>query len=101
MREIDTMAKGILDKDRLTPKLAADLCGVHRNTIHRWHRDGRRGIKLPFVWIGGKPYILRADLEWFIAALSDPRPADGAADDDDAGDRARVVRRWGRRRRGE
>lgn len=83
----------LLNAERMTLGDVAKELGVHRNTIHRWRRAGIRGVKLPFVIVGGKQYILRDDLERFVAALSDDRdpPAIDADDSDDRAQRANAA----------
>lgn len=78
----------LLHAERISLGNVAKELGVHRNTIHRWRRVGIRGVKLPFVMVGGTPFILRDDLERFIAALSDDRDPP-AIDADEASDRER------------
>ena len=78
----------ILDGKRLTLKEAAELCGVHVNTIHRWRRVGHRGRKLRLIRLGGRTFVREADLEEFAAALSDPPAAETARERDERSRRA-------------
>ena len=49
----------------LTPTQAADVLGVHVDTLKRWAREGKVvGVRLP----GGHWKFTRADLDTFIAA---------------------------------
>lgn len=71
----------LLDPERITLTKAASLLGVHVSTVHRWRSPGVRGHKLRCVRLGGKTFVTPAELERFIAALSDPAPATEAAAD--------------------
>ena len=71
----------ILDADRLTLHEACEECEISRATIHRWQRIGIRGRKLRFVRIGWRSYVLRDELERFIASMSDPAPEPEQSDD--------------------
>ncbi|MGC1274886.1 MAG: helix-turn-helix domain-containing protein [Planctomycetaceae bacterium] len=66
------MPSSLLDAPRLSLTEAARSLGVHVSTLHRWRLKGLRGRKLRFVRCGAKSYILRDELEQFIAAMSDP-----------------------------
>ena len=46
---------------------------VHISTVWRWAQRGCRGPRLRLVRAGGT-FVLRADLERFLAAINDPRP---------------------------
>lgn len=75
-------AVSILDADgRLSIAAAARMLSIHVSTLHRWRLKGVGGEKLRFVKVGGRSYILLAELEAFIARLSDP-PSKQSADAD-------------------
>ncbi len=52
---------------KLTLGEVADLVGVDLSTVWRWCLRGVRGRKLPSKRIGGRRYVLPADLEAFLA----------------------------------
>jgi hypothetical protein len=60
----------------LGPDARLSLCNVARTlgvspkSVARWARIGVRGVILPTVRIGGRVYILRADLDEFLAATN-------------------------------
>ena len=73
--------KGLLDVPRLA---IADVCrelGVSRCTVDRWCVHGLRGHRLRRVRIGGRVFVLRDDLDRWIADMSDP-PTRETRDDD-------------------
>ncbi|MBA3312627.1 MAG: helix-turn-helix domain-containing protein [Planctomycetota bacterium] len=78
------MSNSIIDAERLSLSKAARTLGVHVSTLHRWRLNGVRGHRLRVVRIGGRSYVLRDELERFVAALSDPPtpPTPKAADAD-------------------
>lgn len=63
------MLKPIADQDRLHP-IGAAFEAITGNrpsppTIWRWKLEGCKGIRLPFVQVGGKPMIsIRAAQQW-------------------------------------
>jgi excisionase family DNA binding protein len=71
----------LLDAPRLSITQAARKLGVSLATLHRWRQRGIRGQRLRFVRIGNKSFVLRDELERFLAGCSDP-PADDGRDDD-------------------
>ncbi len=66
------MSNSIIDAERLSLSKAARTLGVHVSTLHRWRLNGVRGHRLRVVRIGGRSYVLKDELERFVAALSDP-----------------------------
>lgn len=58
----------ILNSERYTLKQVAKDLNVHIASIWRWVLHGVRGHKLPTILIGGRRYVLRQDLEAFLAA---------------------------------
>ena len=72
----------LLDAERLSLKQPASLLGgVSLATLHRWNSKGTRGRKLPFFRIGWRTYILRDELERFVAGMSDPATQPNRSDD--------------------
>ena len=74
-----------LNEPRLSLKQVAKLLDKNISTIHRWRLRGARGRKLPTFLIGGRRYVLREELEAFIAeddsassndASESPKPQD-------------------------
>lgn len=65
------MPKSLLDAERLSLKDAARRVGVSIPTIWRWCLNGVAGRKLPSVQIGGRRFVLVADLEAFLLAGRD------------------------------
>ncbi|WP_166831539.1 helix-turn-helix domain-containing protein [Thalassoroseus pseudoceratinae] len=67
-----------LQAERLTLNAVARLCGVHLATVWRWCLKGVDGRVLPSKKIGGRRYVLRDELDRFIAAQnqSDDSPAE-------------------------
>ncbi|MGA2439589.1 MAG: helix-turn-helix domain-containing protein [Tepidisphaeraceae bacterium] len=60
---------------------AAKLVGVHIATMWRWYLHGVRGHKLPARLVGGRRYVLAADLDAFLNAIdSGPRARDATVD---------------------
>lgn len=51
---------------RLSLSAAAKLVGVHVRTVWRWALHGVKGHILPTKLIGGRRFVLRADLEAFL-----------------------------------
>jgi hypothetical protein len=49
---------------------AARMLGVSPKSIARWARVGVRGVVLPTVRIGGRVFVLNADLDAFIVATN-------------------------------
>ncbi len=82
----------LLNGERINIAEAAERCGVHRNTIHRWNRVGHRGHKLRLIRLGGRTYVRIADLERFIEALSDPPSREET--EADATRRASIADAW-------
>jgi excisionase family DNA binding protein len=70
------MRTEILDSERLTLKHVADLLGVHVATIWRWSLRGVRHRKLRTVFVGGRRFVLKSDLDAFL------RGDDSEADSD-------------------
>ena len=61
------MPQNLLDSLRLSVNHAARRVGVHPSTLWRWILTGTRNRKLPSVAVGGRRYVLVADLEAFLA----------------------------------
>ena len=61
------MRDSILDAERLSLKAAAERLGVHVTTVWRWATDGVSGRKLPTIRVGGQRFVMRADLDTFLA----------------------------------
>lgn len=57
----------LLDEDRLSIANAARLVRVHTATVWRWVLNGVKGRKLRSVQIGGRRFVLRRDLDAFLA----------------------------------
>lgn len=53
--------------ERLSLSEVAKDVGVHVATVWRWVLSGVRGRKLRSVHVGGRRYVLRADLDAFLA----------------------------------
>jgi hypothetical protein len=49
---------------------AARMLGVTPKSIARWARVGVRGVILPTVRVGGRVFVLNADLDAFLAAIN-------------------------------
>jgi hypothetical protein len=60
-----------LNTERLTMAQAARLLKVHRATTWRWALRGARGRRLRTVLIGGRRWVLKADLLEFLNADGD------------------------------
>ena len=56
----------VLDAKRFTLNAVADRLGVHLTTVWRWTLDGVRGRRLKTILIGGRRYVLEADLLTFL-----------------------------------
>jgi hypothetical protein len=54
------------ESERLALPQVAKLLKVHVATVWRWVLTGVRGKKLSTMMIGGRRYVLRADLETFL-----------------------------------
>jgi Protein of unknown function (DUF1580) len=66
----------IIDSPRYSLSKVAQAANVHVGTVWRWSLHGVRGRKLPTLLIGGRRYVLAADLEAFLAGGGEPaRPA--------------------------
>ena len=61
------MRDSILDAERLSLKAAAERLGVHVTTVWRWATDGVNGRKLPTIRVGGRRFVMRTDLDTFLA----------------------------------
>lgn len=72
----------------LTPaEVAAKLPGnVHRATVLRWIAEGCRGVKLETILVGGRQFVLPAQLEEFLDRLNADRRLPARADDDRVAD---------------
>ncbi len=55
---------------RLSLSKAARLLGVSPKSVARWSRVGVRGVILQTVKIGGRVYVLNADLDEFLATTN-------------------------------
>jgi len=64
-----------LKAERLTFRQAAGRVNVHVATIWRWTLTGVKGRKLPTFLIGGRRFILSADLDAFLAGSQEQTPA--------------------------
>lgn len=61
----------ILSDARLTMAETARACGgVAVSTVWRWTLKGVRGVRLRTVHLGGRRYVLRSDLDAFLAAIN-------------------------------
>ena len=78
--------QSIIDAPRLTISQVARKFGVHISAVYRWQQRGVNGERLRFTRVGGRSYVLAAELERWIAARSDPPPAAQAA-----ADRANII----------
>jgi hypothetical protein len=55
---------------RVSLSKAARMLGVSPKSIARWARVGVRGVILPTVRVGGRVFVLNADLDAFLAAIN-------------------------------
>ena len=53
--------------------------GVHTSSVWRWKLRGSGGRKLRTFLVGGRRYVLIADLEAFLAAGHEPHDRDAMA----------------------
>src|SRR3954451_16053781 len=67
------MVQSLSSESRLWLSQAAQELDVSVSTLYRWRLQGVRGHKLPTILIGGRRAVLRADLDEFLARLSQPR----------------------------
>ncbi len=68
------MTSALLDSPRLSINEAARRLGVHTSSLWRWILTGTRGRKLRTFLVGGRRYVLVADLEAFLASgLTSPQ----------------------------
>lgn len=68
--------ESVLSGTRLSMSETARACGgVAVSTVWRWTLKGVRGVRLRSVHLGGRRFVLRSDLEAFLAAVN------GEADD--------------------
>ena len=81
------MTSALLDSPRLSINEAARRLGVHPSSLWRWILTGTRGRKLRTFLVGGRRYILVADLEAFLAAGQEPLDREAKASSPNA-DRA-------------
>ena len=81
------MTSALLDSPRLSINEAARRLGVHPSSLWRWILTGARGRKLRTFLVGGRRYILVADLEAFLAAGQEPLDREAKASSPNA-DRA-------------
>jgi hypothetical protein len=58
---------GILDAERFPLSEVARRLNVHVATCWRWARVGVRGRTLPTFLVGGRRFVLKRDLETFLA----------------------------------
>lgn len=61
------MSSEIFDSERYPLKQVALKLKVHIATIWRWVLHGVRGQRLPTILVGGRRYVLKSDLEAFLA----------------------------------
>jgi len=80
-----------LHEPRLSIAEAARLLSVHSGSIWRWILRGVHGRKLPSVMVGGRRYILQADLEAFIAPDSSSDAFTGRGSANQAENAGRVL----------
>jgi len=57
--------------ERYTFKQVAKLVGVNLATVWRWTLHGVRGRKLRSIHVGGRRFVLAADLEEFLNPPAD------------------------------
>jgi len=74
------MRASILDAERLSFSAAARRLDVHVSTVWRWATTGVRGRVLPTIEVGGRRFILVADLEQFICPTVASAGSQAAAD---------------------
>lgn len=60
------MLKTVLDAPRLSLTKAAQRLNKNVATVWRWAAHGVRGRKLRTILVGGRRYVLIADLEEFL-----------------------------------
>ena len=65
----------LLQQERYTFKDTARRVGVGLPTIWRWALHGARGRKLRSVHIGGRRYVLAADLAAFLTPAEELEPS--------------------------
>ena len=65
-----------LHAERYTVGEAARLVRVHSATIWHWILTGARGRKLSSTVIGGRRWVMRRDLEIFLAAGNESASGD-------------------------
>lgn len=51
---------------RLPVKTAAKRLGITFQTLYRWTQRGVRGHRLPLFRVGGRSFVLEADLDEFL-----------------------------------
>jgi hypothetical protein len=61
----------LLSAPRLSLREAADKCAVSLPTVRRWTTTGVRGVVLPSVHVGGRRFILAADLAAFMEEIQE------------------------------
>ena len=71
------MSSNFLDSERYTFGQIASMLNVHPATIWRWVLHGVRGRKLPSIFIGGRRWVLKSDLDEFLT----PQSAEAARED--------------------
>lgn len=76
------MPNSLIDAERLSLKDAARRLGVSLPTVWRWCLHGVSGRKLASLQIGGRRYVLLADLERFLQAGCDPESRQRIAEAD-------------------
>ena len=81
------MTAALLDAPRLSMSEVARRLGVHTSSVWRWKLRGSGGRKLRTFLVGGRRYILVADLEAFLAAGQEPLDREAKASSPNA-DRA-------------
>ena len=74
-------AADLLDQldDALTPGEIARAAGTHIATPYRWMDRGIGGVRLPYVKVGRKRKVLRADYAAFLRELTRRQAGDPAA----------------------
>jgi transposase len=64
----------LLAGPRMSLAEAAATCGVSQQTLRNWCERGARGRVLPTFYVGGRRFVLRADLNRFLESIQEARP---------------------------
>ncbi|MGE3107319.1 MAG: helix-turn-helix domain-containing protein [Phycisphaerales bacterium] len=76
-------------ESRVSLSKVARMLGFSPKSVARWARVGVRGVVLPTFRVGGRVFVLKADLDEFLAATNSSRERD---------EKTTVVPTGGRRR---